>query len=78
MISNNIRNVVSGSSQLRLTVSNQGGIIGDNFLGEIVVPLNGLKDQTINDTWFDLYDRNGAKLTGELNAKLQWIHSKAF
>ena len=66
----------TGRGQLKFSVLDEGGITGSNFIGEVVVPLTELKDQTIHDTWLDLFDRSGNRIQGELNVKLQWIHSK--
>jgi len=49
---------------------------GDNGIkGEVIVFLNSLKDQNIQDNWFDLIDKKGTN-NGEVHLKLQWIHSK--
>lgn len=64
------------NSMLKFSVLDQGGLGRIGFLGEVVVPLSELKDQTIHDTWLDLFDKNGVKTQGELEVKLHWIHSK--
>jgi len=68
--------VATGTSQLKFSLNDYGGLTGGNVIGEVVVPLTELKDQTIHDTWLDLFDRNGRRVQGDLNVKLHWIHSK--
>ncbi len=68
----------SGGSQLKFTVLDYGGITRGSFVGEVVVPLAELRDQTIHEAWLDLFERTGAKTQGQLNVKLHWIHSKVF
>lgn len=68
--------VNSGGSQLKFTVLDYGGITRGSFVGEVVVPLAELRDQTIHEAWLDLYSRTGNRVEGQLNVKLHWIHSK--
>ena len=68
--------VNSGGSQLKISVLDYGGITRGNFVGEVVVPLAELRDQTIHEAWLDLFAKNGTKTQGQVNVKLHWIHSK--
>lgn len=53
-----------------------GGITRGSFVGEAQVALSELREQTIQDVWLDLYEKNGVRTQGQLNVKLHWIHSK--
>lgn len=48
----------------------------DDFEGQCLVSLNGLRDQMKHDSWFDLTEENGMQSQGRIRLMLQWVYSK--
>ena len=48
----------------------------NDFLGQVVISLEQLRDQTKHDDWFDIIDRNHNSTGASVHLVVQWIHSR--
>ncbi|EWS74220.1 C2 domain protein (macronuclear) [Tetrahymena thermophila SB210] len=69
--------IFMGSEELYVEILSFDTVQNINYLiGQVVIPVNGLRDQLKSDKWHPIYDVNNILTRGRIRLTLHWIHNK--
>ena len=63
-------------SNLKVAIMDRSSMGGDEFQGQLVIPLSTMADQLKHDNYYELKSKDNQPWPGKLRLGLQWVYSK--